>query len=375
MRLPPFLLERYFAEHEFTVPHLLCVSDCQTMTIGELLDLEPGSRERFEDLGLGYTEAPGGAELRQEIAALYTGLGSEDILAHVGAEEAIFTFATACLEPGDEVVVHSPCYQSLFQVAASRGCAVRPWTAREEDGWAPDPDELARLVGPRTKAVFVNSPHNPTGFCFDRAGMGRVLEIVSRHGCRLFSDEVYRFLEHGVAEPPRPACELYERAVSLGVMSKSLGLAGLRVGWAASRDKAIIRAMAQVKDYTTICGSAPSEFLAALALRRKDAILARLRGIALENLTLLKPFLAAHGGVLRWAEPMGGPIAFPRLSSGRDAEPFCAEVLERSGVLLLPGRLYGDQWRHHFRVGFGRSDFRNGLEAFGAYLASARPPA
>jgi len=370
VKFPPFLLERYFAQHEFSVPHLLCVSDCQTMSMGELLDLEPGSRQAFERLPLGYTEAPGGAELRAEIAGLYTDLPPENVLVHVGAEEAIFTFATACLDPGDEVIVHTPCYQSLHQIAASRGCTVIPWVARAEHGWAPDPDELARLVTPRTRAIVVNSPHNPTGFCLDRAAMERIVAVAARQGCLLFSDEVYRFLEYGVNESPRPACDLYERAVSLGVMSKSLGLAGLRVGWVASRDKAALAAMAAVKDYTSICGSAPSEFLAALALRKREAILARQYALTTANLDLLEAFMSRHGRLFDWVRPFGGPIAFPRLASGEDAEPFCAEVLSGCGVLLLPGRLYGDAWKAHMRLGFGRADFAQGLDALEGFLRS-----
>lgn len=368
MKFPPFLLERYFAQHEFSVPHLLCVSDCQTMTTGELLDLEPGSRESFERLPLGYTEAPGGAGLRAEIATLYADLPLENVLVHVGAEEAIFTFATACLEPGDEVIVHTPCYQSLHQIAATQGCTVVPWVARHENGWIPDPDELARLVTPRTRAIVVNSPHNPTGFCLDRDAMERIVAVAARQGCLLFSDEVYRFLEYGVDEAPRPACDLYERAVSLGVMSKSLGLAGLRVGWVASRDTALLSAMAAVKDYTSICGSAPSEFLAALALRKREVILSRQRALTTANLELLDAFMARHAHLFHWVRPSGGPIAFPKLASGDDAEPFCAEVLSGCGVLLLPGRLYGDAWKSHMRLGFGRADFAQGLVALEDFL-------
>ncbi|MFP5221621.1 MAG: aminotransferase class I/II-fold pyridoxal phosphate-dependent enzyme [Acidobacteriota bacterium] len=372
MKFPPFLLERYFAQHEFSAPHLLCVSDCQTMTTGELLDLEPGSREAFERLPLGYTEASGGAELRSEIATLYENLSPENVLVHVGAQEAILTFATACLEPGDEVIVHTPCYQSLHQVAATRGCAAVPWLARAENGWAPDPDELARLVTPRTRAIVVNSPHNPTGFCLDRTAMERIVAVAARQGCLLFCDEVYRFLEHGVDEPPRPACDLYERAVSLGVMSKSLGLAGLRVGWVASRDQTVLSAMAAVKDYTSICGSAPSEFLAALALRRREVILARQYALTTANLELLEAFMSRHAHLFDWVRPSGGPIAFPKLASGEDAEAFCDEVLSGSGVLLLPGRLYGDAWKAHMRLGFGRADFAQGLGALEAFLLSRR---
>ncbi|GFK94298.1 Capreomycidine synthase [Fundidesulfovibrio magnetotacticus] len=372
MNLPPFLLERYFAEHEFSAPHLLCVSDCEALTVGQLLDLEPGGREALERLPLGYSESAGHPELRALIAGLHGGLAPEDVLVHVGAQEAVFTFATALLEPGDEVVVHVPCYQSLFQVAASRGCRVIPWTAREENGWLPDPDELESLMGERTRAVVLNFPHNPTGARLDRSGLERVARIAARRGCWLFSDEVYRFLEYGPGETAQPACELYERAVSLGVMSKSFGLAGLRVGWAACRDRGLLAEMARVKDYTTICGTAPGEFLACLALRRREQVLERTRAVTLGNLELLRGFMERRKDLLHWVEPSGGPIAFPRLASGADARPFCEAALAATGVLLLPGALYGEAWKAHFRVGFGRAGFAAGLAALEPWLASGR---
>ncbi|WP_243438295.1 aminotransferase class I/II-fold pyridoxal phosphate-dependent enzyme [Fundidesulfovibrio soli] len=368
MKLPPFMLERYFAVHEFSVEHLLCVSDCQTLTAGQLLDLEPGARQAFEALPLGYTEAAGGPALREEIARTYRGIAPSQVLAHVGAQEAIFNFATACLNPGDEVVVHTPCYQSLHQVAATAGCTVLPWEARPENGWRPDMDELERLVGPRTGAVIINSPHNPTGFAFSAAEMARIVEIVSARGCLLFSDEVYAGLEYDMASAPRPACELYERAVSLGVMSKAYGLAGLRVGWVAARDESVLAAMAAAKDYTSICGSAPSEFLAALALRHGREIVSGLRALCQENLSLLETFMRRHAGRFTWVRPLAGPICFPALASGQDAEPFCAQVLDGCGALLLPGRLYGEAWSAHFRMGFGRTGFATGLAALDEYL-------
>jgi len=370
MRLPPFRLERYFAAHEFSVKHLLCVSDCQTLTVGQLLDLEPGARQAFEALSLGYTEAPGGPGLRGEIARLYHGLTASDVLAHVGAQEAILNFASACLAPGDEVVVQTPCYQSLYQVAESLGCRVLPWESRPENGWRPDLNELTRLVGPNTRAVLLNSPHNPTGFAFTAAEMARVVEIVSVHGCLLFSDEVYRGLEYGPASAPRPACELYERAVSLGVMSKAYGLAGLRVGWVATRHEPVLAAMAAAKDYTSICGSAPSEFLAELALRHGEGIISGLRGLILKNLSLLDGFMRRYAGLFSWVRPLAGPICFPALASGGDAAPFCADVLSGCGVLLLPGGLYGEAWSAHFRLGFGRAGFAEGLAALDEYLAN-----
>ena len=129
MRIEPFALERFFARHEFSVRHLLCASDCETISLGELLAMEPGAAEEFSALRLGYTETAGDPALRREIAALYKGISADDILVFAGAEEAIFVFMNAVLQAGDHLIVHSPCYQSLAAVAAGRGCRVTRWQA------------------------------------------------------------------------------------------------------------------------------------------------------------------------------------------------------------------------------------------------------
>ena len=152
------------------------------MSIGELLALEPGAAERFFEQRLGYTESAGSPALRQAIAALYASTGPEQILVHSGAEEAIFLFMQAALEPGDHLVVQTPCYQSLVEVARSIGCMVDPWPLREEEGWAPDLDELRRLIRRRTRAVVVNSPHNPTGYQMPLAMFREVIRTGGRAG-------------------------------------------------------------------------------------------------------------------------------------------------------------------------------------------------
>lgn len=368
MKLPPFALERYFAAFEFTAPILLCASDCETLSLGELLDLEPGSRQAFETLSLGYTDARGGPELRRELAGLYATTGPEDILVHVGAEEAILTFGQALFSPGDRVVVQAPRYQSLAETARHAGAEVDDWVGDPEAGFALDPDDLKRLITPKTRAVVVNCPHNPSGWIMDRERFEALIQTCRRHGLVLFSDEVYRFMEHDPARALPPAVDLYERAVSLGVLSKSFGLAGLRVGYAASRDTALLGAMAEVKDYLSICGAAPSEFLAALAIRRRDKILARTRGIVLANARLLHDFFTRFEDLLRHERPAGGPICFPRLRGLSDAEPFSRRLLSATGVLLLPGAAYGPDWAAHVRIGFGRANFAEGLELLAGHL-------
>jgi len=367
MHFPTFKLERFFAAHEFGVKHLLCASDCESLSVAELLDLAPGAPEELMRLGLGYTESPGHPDLRAAIAALYDTISPAQILVHSGAEEAILGFGLSVLEPGDHIIVHAPCYQSLIAVARAAGCAISPWQADPAQGWALDPDELPRLATPQTRAIVVNSPHNPTGYQLDRQRFDAIVRFAASRGLLLFSDEVYRGLEYDAADRLPAACDVYENAVSLGVMSKSYGLAGLRIGWIASQNSRVRDAMAAFKDYATICSSAPSEYLATLALRHGPTLIDRNRDIILANLTLLDEFFARHSSRLSWTRPKAGAIAFPQLVQGC-AEAFCRGLLLAHGALLTPSTLF-DAGSSHFRLGFGRRNFAAGLTVLEEYLA------
>lgn len=369
MRLPEFTLERYFDRYEFNVPHLLCCSDSESWSTREILAMGgSGAVEAFLEQKLGYTEARGDRELRQRIAALYSNVKPEQVLVFAGAEEAIFVFMNVALNPGDHVIVQYPCYQSLAAVARGVGCAVTEWALREgEKGWEADLDRLGSLVRNNTRALVVNSPHNPTGYLLTPPEMDAVVALARERGILLFSDEVYRYLEYDARDRPAAACDLYENAVSLGVMSKTYGLPGLRIGWIATRNAAVYEKMAAFKDYTTICNSAPSEYLAALALKHSDRLAARGLGIIRDNLALLDDFFAAHAGIFKWHRPEAGPIAFPGLNWEGGADAFCADLVRAKGVLLLPASCYGFGNRH-FRLGFGRRGMPQGLERLAEFV-------
>jgi aspartate/methionine/tyrosine aminotransferase len=306
------------------------------MTVAEVLAFEDGARERLESLRLTYTESSGSPGLRREIAAVYRHVAPDDVLVHSGAEEAIYAFMRATLRAGDRVVVQVPCYQSLSDVARSQGCAVDRWEAVEAEGWAPRLDELEALLTPQTRAIVVNTPHNPTGYAFDEAALRALVEIADRRGVLLFCDEVYRELELDVPLVPA-ACDLSPNAVSLGVMSKVYGLAGLRVGWLATRNAAVRGAVAAYKDYLTICNSGPSELLAEVALRHRHRLHA-------------------------------GPIAFVRLLGDEGAEALCERLAREAGVLLLPSTCY-DYGDRHLRFGYGRANFSEALARLAAALS------
>lgn len=368
MQLPDFKLERYFSAYEFNAPYLLCCSDCESITIADLLDLEGAQAwEAFGRISLGYTEAPGGLQLRRSIAGLYTRMDEGNILVTSGAEEAIFLFMNSVLKPGDHIIVQFPAYQSLFEIARAIGCDVTRWELREDEGWKPNLDFLRQSIKGNTRAIVINSPHNPTGYQMSKAEQAAIVEIAREHGIIVFSDEVYRYLEYEMEDRLEATCDLYENAVSLGVMSKSYGLAGLRIGWIATSNREVFKRMAAFKDYTSICNSAPSEFLANLALKHHDQLVNRNLTIIKDNLQVLNDFFFHYEHLFSWKQPKAGPISFPRIKWEENVEAFCSALVADKGVLLLPGTCY-DYGNRHFRIGFGRKNLPEGIQMLQDYL-------
>ncbi len=368
MQIQPFRIEQYFGKYEFTAKYLLSSSDAESRTVQELLDLEPGSHERLLKHWCGYTESPGAPALREVISGMYRGVRPEDVLVMAATEEGIFVLYHALLSPGDHVIVETPCYESALEVARSTGARVSEWPRSEENGWAHDLAALEKLIQPNTKIIYVNTPHNPTGLVMPASVFEQVRSLAASRGVIFFCDEVYRELEHDPADRLPAACEVYERAVSLGSMSKTYGLPGLRLGWLVSKDADILRRCLELKYYTTICTSAPSEFLSALALRHRQVLVERNREIVLRNLPLLDSFFERCSDLFEWVKPNASPIGFVRYKPQRDVLSFCEDVVGNAGVLLLPGTVY-DQPRH-IRFGYGRRNMPEALAQFSAYLSA-----
>ena len=372
MRIADFALERYFARWEFAVEHVLGASDVEGWSMAELLELaDDETRSMWDRLRLGYTESTGHPLLRAEIAQLYESLEADDVLVFAGAEEAVFCLFSTSVEAGDHVIVTWPGYQSLYEVARAAGAHVSLHALLEEHGWSLDVDRLIRSFKPETRMVVVNAPHNPTGMLPSEADWRRLAAACAEARIRLVADEVYRFLERDGAATLPAGADLDERAISIGVMSKSFALAGLRIGWLATRDRTVLDRCARMKDYTTICSSAPSEVLALIGLRARDRVLARSREIVAANLRVLDDLFGRRADTLTWVRPRGGSIGFPRLvpggPAGASADRFAAALVEKTGVLLLPSSTFGFG-DAHFRIGLGRTDLPEAVEKLERFL-------
>lgn len=366
--LRPFFLEREFAKYEFAVEHLLSPSDCETLSLKSLLLFADAEmRDLWDNLKLGYTESQGHPLLREEITKLYRTISPGHILGVV-PEEGIFITMMMLLKPTDHVIVACPGYQPLYEVARAQGCEITPWYPQENTGWKFDLDVLESLLREATKLIVVNFPHNPTGALMSRKEFERLMDIARQRDIIIFSDEMYRFLEYNDHDRLEGACDIYENAISLGGMSKAFSLPGLRIGWLATKNRAILDTLAHAKDYTTICASAPSEILATIALRVKEFIIERNLTIIRRNLALFRNFVEMkHPDIFSLAVPQAGSVAFPRFLPDIPITELCEDLVKEKGVMLLSGGVY-EYPGNHFRVGLGRKNFPQALAVFDEYV-------
>lgn len=369
MKIKPFELERYFVPYEFSAKYLLCSSDCDGIGMKDLVAMADDETSiMWEQLHLGYTESQGLPLLRQEIAKLYQGIGESGVLI-VAPEEGIFLTMNTLLDKGDHIIVTYPGYQSLYSIAEAIGCEITRWEANEQEGWRFDPDLLESQIKSNTKMLVINFPHNPTGYLPNKDDYLKIIRIAQKHNLYVFSDEMYYLLEYNSPDRLPPACEIYDKAISLFGMSKTFGMAGLRIGWLITKDHAILQQLSLMKDYLTICSSAPSEILALIGLRAKDKIIERNLATIENNLKLFESFVNRYPDLISWVKPKAGSIAFPKFNIDGGVYHFADKVVKEARVMILPSKVYGwdDQ---HFRVGFGRRNFPEALQVFEDYLNS-----
>jgi aspartate/methionine/tyrosine aminotransferase len=371
-----FALEVYFSKWEFAAKYNLAGSDGENMTLAQLLALAaPEDRAAFDAVGLGYTETFGAPDLRAEIARTYDSVKPEHLLCFAGAEEGIYTAMRVLLNSDDHVIVVTPNYQAAETVPLGI-CEVTGVPLDIDRHWDLDLELLRAALRPNTKLISINFPNNPTGKILPRASFDALVEICRSRGIWLFSDEVYRLIERDPALRLPQAADVYERGISLNVMSKAYGLAGLRIGWLACKDRATLVKFERYKHFLSICNSAPSEVLARIALKAREKILLRNRAVVRDNLSILGEFFSDYAHLFDWREPDGGCVGFIRYKGAEGVEEFTRRLVEESGVLFLPSSIYrsdlGPVPADCLRVGFGRSHVPAALAVLRQWLQTHR---
>jgi aspartate/methionine/tyrosine aminotransferase len=288
--------------------------------------------------------------LRQ--AGLAGVLPQDAVLITAGAAEANYLVLRQILEAGDEIVVEAPGWPQPRVLAQAMGVRVVDWPRDEAAGWALDPDALHRLIGPRTRMVFLTNPNNPTGHVMDDATLHAIAAVTDRAGIWLVVDEVYAGLEWDGPRAPSVA-GIAERGITTGSVSKALGLQGLRTGWLVCRDEGLIRDAMVLRENSSEIMNILGEHVAEIALRpdRYGALIDRARADGSANLALLDRMIAGHAD-LSWKRPAGGLMGLARLAEGLDPERLAAGLRgDPWRTFLIPGTAYGLPW--HVRVGVG----------------------
>ncbi|KAK0915356.1 hypothetical protein LTR57_013489 [Friedmanniomyces endolithicus] len=382
---PPFTVEQWMDKYETTAKYNIAETCCASVSIEELVSLSENKDVKASDLiGLSaiqhYGEIRGSIPLRNNLSRLYsskvgTPLLPDNILITPGAIAANFIVFYALLKPGDHVICHYPTYQQLYSVPASLGAEVDLWKSKPQNKWLPDFEELEAMIKDNTKLIILNNPQNPTGQILPKPLLQRIIDLASTRNIPILSDEVYRPLFHNITPmdpsfPPSILSMGYKNTIATGSLSKAYSLAGLRVGWLASRNPDLIERCANARDYITISVSQIDQQIAAFALSPETlhALLGRNIQLAKANLELLERFVVKHDEYCSWTRPVAGTSAFVKFErEGRavDAKAFCEALQEKTGVMFLPGDVgYGAEWKWYVRIGFvNRTEVvREGLE-------------
>lgn len=367
MELPSFPLVKWFAAAEGRFDISLSHSDCEPLSIADVLD-EDGQNV-LRNYQLGYGAFTGLEELRQIVADQYATLGSEDVLVFGGASEAIYTFMRTNLSPGDEVVVQSPIFNSLRGTALAIGCRIIEWQPTDEMACTFDVSELATLCNKQTKLIVFNFPHNPSGQTISEDDLRSIVETARRSDAMIFSDEQFRLLEMPTTPTLPAACDLYEKAVSVTGVSKTFGMGGLRIGWLATRCRDVLERAKEYRYYTTEMTNTPCQMLAAEAMKKGDKILNRNRTLIAANVERLRTFCSENDKHLVLHPPKAGTMALVEQTTRLTSTEFCDRLLDEQRVFLVPGESMGLSDRL-LRFGFGRDDFSDALERLNRFLRS-----
>ena len=349
MKFEPFTLERWQSIWENRVAWNLAESGVHPLRVEEVA-VTDADRHALLTQQLGYTQTNGTLELREAIASMYAGAAADNIEVTNGGSEANCIALWHLVEPGDEVVMMTPNYMQLWGLSRTLGATVRPWPLIEEEArWSPDLPALEALVTPRTRAVLICNPNNPTGARITPEELDEIARIAARTGTWILSDEIYRGAELDGVETAT-MWGRYEHLIVTSGLSKAYGLPGLRLGWVAGPTE-LVQALWGVHDYTSIAPGAISDRLARIALERRNLLLARTRGIVASNYSLVRKWIDRRASRLSHVPPEAGAIVFVRYQYQINSTKLVERLRTEKSVLLVPGDHF--QMDGYLRIGFG----------------------
>ncbi len=369
MQITPFGVEIWMNAYETHCAFNLAETCVHSLTVAELLALAGRNSDDLSALlpmQLTYGAIEGSARLRAAVTRLYTGQSPENVVITHGTIGANALVHQAMVGPGDKVVSIVPTYQQHTAIPASLGAEVAELRLQAKDGYLPDMVQLRELAR-GAKLIALTNPNNPTGALMGPDLLQKIARIARAEGAWVLCDEVYRGTEQtGEAITPSIA-DIYERGISTAGMSKAFSLAGLRLGWVCG-PREVLEAVSIHRDYNTISVGMLDDHFAAMALEVADRVLGRSRGIVRRNLAILDGWVQATKGV-SYVRPKSGTTAMLSYASDMPSREFCTRLLADTGVMFVPGDVFGMEGQ--VRVGYACATdvLEAGLARVGDWLA------
>ena len=370
MDMNGFLVDMYFTENEKSAEYMMGSSDPESLSMNEIMS----GMLSYKNASLSYELGNGYLPLREKLAQMYSSIKPENIAVMNGGEESIYVIMRALLRPGDEIVVQMPSYQSLSVIAKEIGCSIIEYRTSFEEDWNFDLIKLQSKITTKTKMLVLNYPHNPTGACLLNEDMEIIAQMCREYDLYLVSDEVYRFLKIDTIYSDGSFADLYDKAIAIGSFSKTFAAPGLRLGWVAVKSPGILSRILTYRHFTSTCSNLPCQYIANEIMKKKDIIIKRNNDIILNNAELLNQFIARYPDIFDYVPPKGATMAYVRLHDGTSAADFCEEVLEKTGVLIVPSSVLDDNYEY-LRIGLGRKNFHECLERLNDYLTEKKETA
>lgn len=307
-----------------------------------------------------YTSNSGKLELREGIAQNLQRLygvkydGATEIIATVGVSEALYLTFEALLDPGDEVIIPTPCFVSYQAEVFLAGGIPVEIPCRMENNFQVDPEQIRAAITPRTKVIFIGYPSNPTGAVAERDVMLEIAKIAIEHDLIVVSDEIYDRLVYGFKHVCFPALgeEIKQRTVLLGGFSKSYAMTGWRIGYAAAPQD-IIQGLVRIHQFTIMSAPTTAQDAALVALN-SDSYVTEMVAEYDRRRKLIVSGLNRLG--LTTFEPRGAFYAFPNIqAAGMDSETFAEKLLHEEHVAVVPGDAFGDAGKGFVRCSYATS--------------------
>lgn len=372
MEIKPFKVEEWMNAYEEGAKYNIAETCVDSVSLDELFELAGEDKDAFlssfSSRRLTYGDITGSRALKEGISSLYRTAAPELIVPTHGAAGANHHVFISLISPTDHVISIMPTYQQLYSIPESIGAEVSIMHLRKENGYLPDLGELRSLIRENTKMICINNPNNPTGALIPSELLGEIISIARDAGAYILSDEVYRHLTQEDIWCESIA-DLYEKGISVGSMSKVFSLAGLRMGWIFTHDEEARRAFLSRRDYNLISCGMFDDAVSALALKHKDALLERNRGIVRNNLRILSDWIDANKH-FSFIKPQAGTTALVYYDYDIPSYDFCLSLYRETGAFVTPGDAFGEE--RCMRIGYG-SDTEaliNGLNAIAGFASS-----